>query len=74
MKTKVADLFDVIELIVDIPECDLRAGMQGTVVHCDTDDACEVEFTNEAGETLDLLALRPEQFIAVWRANMIWPW
>jgi len=63
------DLFDVVELIVDIPESGLHAGMQGTIVHCHADDAYEVEFTNEAGETLDLLVLRPEQFIVVWRAK-----
>ena len=63
------DLFDVVELTVDIPERGLRAGMQGTIVHCHPGDAYEVEFTNEAGETLDFLALRPEQFIVVWRAK-----
>lgn len=63
------DLFDVVELAVDIPECGLRAGMQGTIVHCHPGDAYEVEFTNEAGETLDFLPLRPEQFIVVWQAK-----
>ena len=63
------DLFDVVELTVDIPERGLRAGMQGIIVHCHPGDAYEVEFTNEAGETLDFLALRPEQFIVVWRAQ-----
>ncbi|NQU53900.1 MAG: DUF4926 domain-containing protein [Bacteroidetes bacterium] len=29
--------------------------MQGTIVHCHTDKAYEVEFTNERGETLELL-------------------
>ncbi len=63
------DLFDVVELIVDIPERGLRAGMQGTIVHCHPGDAYEVEFTNEAGETLDFLALHPEEFIIVWQAK-----
>ena len=63
------DLLDVIELTVDIPERGLRAGMQGTIVECHPGDACEVEFTNELGETLDLLALRPDQFIIVWQAK-----
>jgi len=43
--------------------------MQGTVVHCHPGNAYEVEFTNKAGETLDFLALRPEQFIVVWQAR-----
>jgi Domain of unknown function (DUF4926)/Protein of unknown function (DUF2281) len=64
-----ADLFDIIELTVDIPERGLRAGMQGTIVECHPGDACEVEFSNESGETVDLLALRPDQFIVVWQAQ-----
>ena len=63
------DLLDVIELTVDIPERGLRVGMQGSIVECHPGDACEVEFTNELGETLDLLALRPDPFIVVWRAK-----
>jgi hypothetical protein len=63
------DLFDVIELTVDIPEHDLHAGMQGTVVERHAADAYEVEFTDESGETLALLALHPHQFIVVWRAS-----
>lgn len=63
------DSFDVVELTVDIPERGLHVGMQGTIVHCHPADAYEVEFTNEAGETLFLLALRPEQFIVVWQAK-----
>jgi hypothetical protein len=57
------DLFDVIELTVDIPGRGLHVGMQGTIVHCHPGDVYEVEFTDEAGETLDFLALRLEQFI-----------
>lgn len=63
------DLFDVIELTMDIPERGLRAGMQGTIVECHPGDAYEVELTNELGETLALLALRPDQFIVVWKAK-----
>jgi len=63
------DLLDVVELTVDIPKRGLRAGMQGAIVHCHPGDAYEVEFTDEAGERLDLLALRPEQFIVVWQAK-----
>jgi hypothetical protein len=62
-------LGDVIELTVDIPDRKLPAGKQGTIVHCHKSEAYEVEFTNDAGETFDFLALRPEQFIVVWRAE-----
>ncbi len=66
---KMPDLFDIVELIEDIPERGLRAGMQGTIVECHSNNAYEVEFTNEQGETLDFLALYPNQFIVVWRAK-----
>ena len=60
---------DVIELIAELPGHHLQAGSQGTIVHCHADQAYEVEFTNETGETLDFLAVRPAQFIVVWRAE-----
>ena len=69
------DLFDVVELTMDIPGQGLYAGMQGTIVECHPDAAYEVdglkaiEFTDEHGETLALLALRQHQFIVVWRAK-----
>jgi hypothetical protein len=44
---KMPDLFDVIELAMDIPERGLRAGMQGIIVERHPGDAYEVEFTNE---------------------------
>jgi hypothetical protein len=60
---------DLIELIVDLPDRNLRIGTQGTVVHSHASDAYEVEFANEDGETVDFLSLRPGQFIVVWRAE-----
>jgi hypothetical protein len=63
------DLFDVIELMTDIPERDLYAGMQGTIVESYGGSAYEVEFTDERGETMALLALRPHQFIVIWRSS-----
>lgn len=60
---------DVIELTVDIPERQLRAGEQGTIVHCHSSEAFEVEFTDQDGETIKLLALSPNQFIVVWRSD-----
>jgi hypothetical protein len=64
-----AELFDVVELKRDIPEHRLQAGMQGTIVECHVDNAYEVEFADESGETQALLALRPDQFTVVWRAR-----
>jgi len=63
------DLFDVIDLTVDIPEHGLQAGMQGTILECHPGEAYEVEFTDERGETLAWLALHPHQFVVVWRAE-----
>jgi len=63
------ELFDVIELTIDIPEQGLYAGMQGSIVASHSDDAYEVEFVDESGETLALLALCSHQFIVVWRAS-----
>jgi hypothetical protein len=65
----VTNIGDVIEIIIDIPTRNLRAGTQGTIVHCHNEAAYEVELTNEEGETLDFLALTPEQFVVVWRAE-----
>ncbi|MCB9107854.1 MAG: DUF4926 domain-containing protein [Anaerolineales bacterium] len=63
------DIGDVIELIVDIPERNVRVGTQGTIVLKHNNEAYEVEFVNETGETLDFFALRPEQFVVIWRAE-----
>ena len=63
------DMFDVIELIVDAPEQGLYAGLQGTIVMRYPGEAYEVEFTDQAGVTRALLALRPHEFVVVWRAS-----
>jgi hypothetical protein len=39
------------------------------VVHQHTPDDYEVEFADEEGDTIDVLALRMDQFIIVWRAK-----
>lgn len=41
------ELFDVIELLVDLPEDNLRAGVRGAIVECYDDHNYEVEFTNQ---------------------------
>lgn len=65
----IPDTGDIIELITDIPEKSLRAGMRGAVVHCHGDNVYEVEFTDDDGETLDFLALHAKHFIVVWCAE-----
>ena len=50
-------LLDVVELIKDLPEQRLRAGMRGAVVDRYGNDEYEVEFVGGSGETLALLAL-----------------
>jgi hypothetical protein len=64
------ELFDVIEVLVDLPEHHVQAGTQGTIVHCYPDNAFEVEFVNEDGETTALCPLLSTQFIVVWKASM----
>ena len=66
---QMADLFDVVEFTVDLPQRDLRAGQRGTLVEHRADDAYEVEFANETGETQALVALGEDHFIIVWRAQ-----
>jgi len=63
------EIGDVVEMIVDWPERNLRVGVQGTIVHCHSKNDYEVEFTNENGETLDFLALSDEQFVVVWQVK-----
>jgi hypothetical protein len=63
------ELFDVIELLIDLPIYNLRAGIQGAIVECYNDDKYEVEFTNPDGETLALSTLSSEQFIVIWKAK-----
>lgn len=49
---------DVVTLTRNIPEHGLSKGSQGAVVHCYKDEqAFEVEFVAESGETLALLTL-----------------
>ena len=63
------ELFDVIELLVDLPEYNLRSGVQGAIVECYPDGTYEVEFSNKDGETIALCELKSEQFIVFWKAK-----
>lgn len=56
------NLYEVVELAVDLPEQGLREGMVGTIVDIYEDPrAFEVEFDDENGVEIALLALKPEQ-------------
>jgi len=61
------ELFDVVELLIDLPDLEIKAGELGTIVEEHNDHAYEVEFSNDKGETLAFLALIPEKFIVVWK-------
>ncbi|MCA9927581.1 MAG: DUF4926 domain-containing protein [Anaerolineales bacterium] len=64
------ELYDGVELLVDLPEYGLFAGMQGTVIDIHRQDAAyEVEFANQQGEAINFVALRLEQFVVIWRAR-----
>lgn len=63
------ELFDAIELLVDLPKDRLCAGVRGEIVECYEDGKYEVEFANEEGETLALSTLSSEEFIVVWKAK-----
>lgn len=63
------NLFDVIEVIVGIPEHKLDIGVRGTIVECLSDDVYEVEFINNHGETTSILPLRKNHFIIIWKSD-----
>lgn len=63
------ELFDVVELLVNLPEHQQSIGAQGTIVECHDLNHFEVEFSNESGETTALCVLSPQQFMVVWQAQ-----
>lgn len=60
--------FDIVELLINLPEYNLQIGAQGAIVECYSDKDFEVEFSNENGETLALCTLSSQNFIVVWQA------
>lgn len=62
------ELFDVVELLVGLPENNLQAGAKGAIVEIYSNQHYEIEFTNNEGETLTHLALPATQFVVVWKA------
>jgi hypothetical protein len=57
------NLYDVVELVDDIPEHELAAGSAGTIVHVHQSPrlAYEVEFVDEDGHTQALATVTPDQ-------------
>ncbi len=62
------ELYDVVELLYPMEGENLPAGAEGTIVLEFNEHAFEVEFMNEAGETLALCTLTRNQFLVVWQA------
>ncbi|MGA7935986.1 MAG: DUF4926 domain-containing protein [Kovacikia sp.] len=62
------ELFDIVELQVNLPEANRVIGDRGTIVECYTDEDFEVEFVTKAGETLALCTLSRQQFVVVWQS------
>jgi hypothetical protein len=62
------ELFDIVELLVNVPENNLFIGTQGAIVECHSDRDFEVEFSNSKGETVVLCTLSSNDFIIVWRS------
>lgn len=58
-------LHDVVALLGDVPERNLRRGQVGTVVEELGRGAFEVEFSDDEGRTYATLALLPDQFIVL---------
>ena len=63
------ELFDIVELLVDLPDENLSIGTHGTIVESYRDNNYEVEFSNSIGETIALCTLSSNQFIVVWQAQ-----
>ena len=63
------ELFDIVELLITVPEGNLEAGEQGTIVECFDEKAFEVEFSDSDGKTLALCTLSPQEFIVVWQSK-----
>ena len=64
-----ADIGDIIEMIVDIPEENIFSGKQGAIVHQHDPETFEIEFVRTDGSTESVAALKSEQFIVVWEAE-----
>ncbi len=69
MTTTKPELFDIIELLVNLPEDNQAIGDKGTIVECYDSDNFEIEFINKNGKAIALCTLFSQQFIVVWKAS-----
>jgi hypothetical protein len=60
-----AKTHDVVALLVDLPDRNLRRGQVGTIVETLGPDVFEVEFSDDDGRTYASLALKCDQFIVL---------
>jgi hypothetical protein len=66
------ELFDVVELLIDLPAHNLSTGDRGAICE-EYDNSYEVEFTNSEGESIALVVLSLDSFVVVWRsASKTW--
>ncbi len=65
MASSVISNLDVVALLTDIPEQGLVRGQVGTVVERLTDNAFEVEFIDDEGQTYAELALTSDQLLVL---------
>lgn len=61
------EVFDGIELLVDLPELNLNLGGRGEIVYAHPEGTYEVKFSDRQGETIGLCTLSSDQFALVWR-------
>ena len=66
-------LFDIVELLVDIPQQNIKAGMQGAIVEVYGDRNYEIDISNSDGETLALCTLSSKDFVMIWHNQDIKP-
>ncbi|UDM53961.1 DUF4926 domain-containing protein [Cupriavidus sp. MP-37] len=61
-------LLDVVVALSDMPDEGIRTGMKGTVIdiHEEPCLAYEIEFCDESGRTIAVVALLPDQVNPVW--------
>jgi hypothetical protein len=64
MSSKI-DLFDVVALLVDLPEEGLVRGEVGTVVELYHSDHYEVEFSDNHGQTYAMLAVAGQDLLVL---------
>jgi hypothetical protein len=65
----VPKLFDVVEVLVTLPESNWHQGVRAAIVDCYDDGNYEVKFSDRSGETIALCTLYTEQFLVVWKSK-----